>query len=126
MTYDWRRFVNSRPVLRAYGVNVFCYYYYWFNGRRILERPLNEVQRTGRPDFPFMICWANEPWTRNWDGLSRDVLLAQTYHPGWTILELAERVPAASARRPRGFRADLGRMTSVIAAQETTTGTSHS
>jgi glycosyltransferase involved in cell wall biosynthesis len=52
-------------LARRYGIAAFCYYYYWFNGRRILERPLNEVLASGRPDFPFMICWANEPWTRN-------------------------------------------------------------
>jgi lipopolysaccharide biosynthesis protein len=67
-----------------YGLNGFCYYYYWFNGRRVLERPLEEVLSSGKPDFPFLICWANEPWTRNWDGLGRDVLLSQTYDQGWT------------------------------------------
>ena len=89
---------------RAYGVSAFCYYYYWFNGRRILERPLNEVQRTGKPGFPFMICWANEPWTRNWDGLSRDVLLAQTYDPGW-IESFADDVAPLLLDR-RYFRLD--------------------
>jgi len=67
-----------------YGLDGFCYYYYWFDGRRILERPLDEVLASGKPDFPFLICWANEPWTRNWDGFSRDVLLPQTYGPDWT------------------------------------------
>jgi lipopolysaccharide biosynthesis protein len=69
---------------RRYGVTAFCYYYYWFNGRRILERPLDEVLTTAKPDFPFLICWANEPWTRNWDGLSQNVLLPQAYELGWT------------------------------------------
>jgi lipopolysaccharide biosynthesis protein len=71
-------------LARSYGLAAFCYYYYWFNGRRLLERPLDEVLASGKPDFPFMICWANEPWTRNWDGLSSDVLLQQTYELGWT------------------------------------------
>ena len=71
-------------LARRYGLAAFCYYYYWFNGKRILERPLNEVVASGEPDFPFLICWANEPWSCNWDGLSRDVLLPQTYEPGWT------------------------------------------
>jgi len=43
-----------------YGIYGFCYYYYWFAGRRILERPLQEVFESGKPDFPFCICWANE------------------------------------------------------------------
>jgi len=70
-------------LARNYGVTAFCYHYYWFNGRRILNRPLDEVFASGKPDFPFMICWANEPWSRSWDGLAHDVLLSQTYEPGW-------------------------------------------
>jgi lipopolysaccharide biosynthesis protein/glycosyltransferase involved in cell wall biosynthesis len=70
-------------LARKYGLSAFCYYYYWFNGRRILERPLDEVLASGKPDYPFMICWANEPWTRNWDGENQHVLLSQTYEPGW-------------------------------------------
>jgi len=74
---------KQADLARRHGVAAFCYYYYWFDGRRVLERPLDEVRISGRPDFPFIICWGNEPWTRNWDGLSRDVLLPQTYQPGW-------------------------------------------
>lgn len=70
-------------LAKSYGVTAFSYYYYWFNGRRLLERPLNEVLSSGVPDFPFMICWANEPWSRNWDGLSKEVLVSQDYEPGW-------------------------------------------
>lgn len=57
----------------------FCYYHYWFNGRRILEKPLEEVLNTGKPDLPFMICWANENWTRAWDGGEKEILLEQKY-----------------------------------------------
>ncbi|MEO6876286.1 MAG: glycoside hydrolase family 99-like domain-containing protein [Opitutaceae bacterium] len=66
-------------MARQYGIGAFCYYHYWFNGRRILERPFNEVLASGEPDFPFCLCWANENWTRAWDGGSRQVLLAQAY-----------------------------------------------
>jgi len=62
-----------------YGISGFCYYHYWFNGKRILERPFNEVFETGKPDFPFMLCWANENWTRVWDGGTSDILLEQKY-----------------------------------------------
>ena len=61
------------------GIYGFCYYHYWFNGRRILERPFQEVFESGKPDFPFMLCWANENWTRRWDGLEKEVLLQQNY-----------------------------------------------
>lgn len=70
-------------LAREYDISAFCYYYYWFNGRRILERPLEQLLMNGKQDFPFLICWANEPWTRNWDGLNKDILLPQTYDPGW-------------------------------------------
>jgi lipopolysaccharide biosynthesis protein len=66
-------------LAREYGIHGFCYYHYWFNGRRILERPFNEVLSTGKPRFPFCLCWANENWTRRWDGLDQDVLLRQEY-----------------------------------------------
>jgi lipopolysaccharide biosynthesis protein/GT2 family glycosyltransferase len=82
-----------------YGVTAFCYYYYWFNGRRILERPLEEVLSSGKPDFPFLICWANEPWSRNWDGLHRDVLLPQTYQPGWATRFAHDIMPLLRDRR---------------------------
>ena len=66
-------------LAEAHGITGFCYYHYWFSGRRILERPFNEVLGSGSPDFPFCLCWANEPWTRNWDGGSREVLIAQRH-----------------------------------------------
>jgi len=66
-------------LAREYGIYGFCYYHYWFNGRRILERPFQEVFESGKPDFPFMLCWANENWTRAWDGGEKHVLLEQKY-----------------------------------------------
>lgn len=62
-----------------YNVSGFCYFHYWFHGRRMLERPFNEVLSSGVPDFPFCLCWANENWTRAWDGGQRELLLAQRY-----------------------------------------------
>lgn len=61
------------------GIYGFCYYHYWFNGRRVLERPFQEVFESGKPDFPFMLCWANENWTRTWDGGTTDILIEQKY-----------------------------------------------
>jgi lipopolysaccharide biosynthesis protein len=66
-------------LAQSHGIDAFCYYHYWFQGRRLLEQPFNDVLATGEPDFPFFLCWANESWTRAWDGASRTVLMEQTY-----------------------------------------------
>jgi lipopolysaccharide biosynthesis protein len=65
----------------SHGIDGFCYYHYWMDGRRLLERPFDEVLRSGKPDFPFCLCWANENWTRVWDGGHAQVLARQTYSP---------------------------------------------
>lgn len=62
-----------------HGIFGFCYYHYWFNGKQLLERPFQEVLTSGKPDFPFCLCWANENWTRAWDGGDRQVLAQQKY-----------------------------------------------
>jgi lipopolysaccharide biosynthesis protein len=74
-----------------YGIDAFCYYHYWFGGQRLLERPFEEVLHSGEPDFPFCLAWANENWTRSWDGRSRSVLIEQDYsrneaeHARWLV-----------------------------------------
>jgi len=72
--------IKQAELAREYGVYGFCYYHYWFNGRRILERPFQEVFESGKPDLPFCLCWANENWTRVWDGGQDQVLLKQDYN----------------------------------------------
>jgi lipopolysaccharide biosynthesis protein len=70
-------------LARAHGVSGFVMHHYWFDGRPVLEKPLANLLAAPDIDFPFALCWANENWTRRWDGLDQDVLLAQTYPEGW-------------------------------------------
>jgi lipopolysaccharide biosynthesis protein len=73
---------EQAALARAHGIEGFCYYHYWFgNGRRILQRPFDEVVASGKPDFPFCVCWANETWSGVWHGAPGRVLIEQTY-PG--------------------------------------------
>lgn len=71
--------IAQAELAMAHGISGFCYYHYWFGGRRVLERPFDEVLRSGRPSLPFCLCWANENWTRRWDGEEKDILLKQEY-----------------------------------------------
>ena len=68
-------------LARRYGVEAFCYWHYWFAGRRILERPYTEMLASGVPDFPFCLGWANQTWSGVWYGDPSRVLIEQTY-PG--------------------------------------------
>jgi hypothetical protein len=66
-------------LARTYGIEAFCYYHYWFKGRGVIDRVFKEVLRTGRPDFPFCLCWANENWTRQWDAGNGEILIEQQF-----------------------------------------------
>ncbi len=66
-------------LARRYGIEGFCYWHYWFHGRRLLERPVGEILASGEPDFPFCLAWANESWSRSWLGDDRELLVEQTY-----------------------------------------------
>ncbi len=73
-TMDWQA-----QLAKTHGLDGFCYYHYWFNGKRLLDKPLDLLLERGKPDFPFCLAWANEPWTRAWDGGDREVLMPQEY-----------------------------------------------
>jgi lipopolysaccharide biosynthesis protein len=77
----------------SYGIYGFCYYHYWFQGRQILERPVNEIWKSGEPDFPFCLCWANEPWSRRWDGSNAEVLLEQRYSASDDLAHIRALIP---------------------------------
>ncbi len=86
-------------LARRYGISGFCYYHYWFNGRRLLERPFNEVLAADHPDFPFCLCWANENWTRAWDGGDSRILMGQNYSHEDDRAHIRALLPALSDRR---------------------------
>ncbi len=95
---------RQAALARQHGIHGFCYYHYWFGGRKILEKPLGRMLRSGRPDFPFCVMWANETWTRRWDGRNQDVLLEQTYGEEDARRFALDLVPAL--RDPRYIRVD--------------------
>lgn len=70
---------TQAAMAARYGIHGFCYWHYWFQGKQLLETPFAAVLASGKPDFPFCLAWANEPWSRNWDGLPRHILQPQSY-----------------------------------------------
>ena len=72
---------RQAELASKHGIHGFCYYYYWFSGRRLLERPLELMLADQDLRFPFCLCWANESWSRRWDGSERDILIEQVYGP---------------------------------------------
>ena len=68
-------------LAKDHGIEGFCYWHYWFSGKRLLERPFNEVLKSGKPNFPFCLAWANATWAGIWHGAPDKILIKQEY-PG--------------------------------------------
>lgn len=90
---------EQAELAQAHGIAGFAYYHYWFEGRRLLWRPFQDVLDSGRPDFPFCLVWANEPWTRSWDGHEHDIIIAQTYSPADDLAHIRSLLPALADPR---------------------------
>lgn len=88
---DTRR--DQIKTAKQYGIDGFCYHYYWFSGKRILNQPLDDMLLDAESDMPFCLCWANENWTRRWDAAEHEVLIAQKYLPNDDLNFIKSLIP---------------------------------
>lgn len=94
---------RQAEMAKEYDIDAFCFYYYWFDGKRLLDKPLDNYLESG-PDFPFCLSWANENWTRRWDGKEHEILIGQDYSEATADAVFESFVPYLSD--PRYLRLD--------------------
>jgi 2-polyprenyl-3-methyl-5-hydroxy-6-metoxy-1,4-benzoquinol methylase len=100
--YDLRLRETQRQQIamaRAYGIDAFCFHYYWFGGKRLLERPLFDFLADSEADIDFCLCWANENWTRKWDASEHEILMKQTYSAENDVAFIESLLPFFRDRR---------------------------
>jgi lipopolysaccharide biosynthesis protein len=100
--YDLRVRATRHDQIRLakqYGIDGFCYHYYWFSGTRLLNQPLDDMLADPDSDMPFCLCWANENWTRRWDAAEHEILIAQRYLPDDDLNFIKSLIPFMTDRR---------------------------
>lgn len=91
---------RQAAMAKRFGVHGFCFYYYYFaRGKRLLEKPIDNWLRATDIDFPFCFAWANENWTRAWDGGDKEVIMPQDYDEANMLGMIREMMPAFRDRR---------------------------
>ena len=105
--YDLRIKENQKKqieIAKKYGIHGFCYHHYWFDGKRLLEMPFKNMLADKSLDFPFCLCWANENWSKRWDGGDDDIIMAQNHSPEDDIKFIMDI--EAALKDPRYIRID--------------------
>ncbi len=86
-------------LAKKYGIHGFMFYYYWFSGEKILNNPIDTFLDEKSWDFNFMICWANENWTKRWDGMDHEVIIGQKYNQDDPIKFIKDVAPILNDSR---------------------------
>ncbi len=90
---------NQAKLATEYGIGAFCFYYYWFSGRTLMEDPLRQWLADESIDLSFCMCWANENWTRRWDGRDGDILIGQQHSAADDLAFIQHIAPYLRDRR---------------------------
>lgn len=90
---------QQAELAAQHGIDGFMYYRYWFQGRQLLQRPVDEILASGQPDFPFCFCWANESWSRTWQSSDQDLMIEQRYSPEDDETHIRHLLPFFADRR---------------------------
>jgi lipopolysaccharide biosynthesis protein len=94
--YDLRVRETQRDQSRiamAHGIDAFCFHYFWFNGHRLLQRPIDDFAADKSIPLQYCLCFPNENWTRRWDAAENHVLIEQKYSPGWEAAFIDSVIP---------------------------------